>query len=260
MQADGKSSGSDGLGDPFAEPARRPESTAPGTSTPDSSPPGRSPLAEPESPALGGAADGSAAPSGTTDNPFDANGTGGTPRRLPDNGAGNDFDDPQKFLTNSKEDCSAALARIAANKLRKGVAERIVSLTPAGTGAIPYECSISQDRQELDGNRAWMSTTYTWKASALCHKPLYFEQEALERYGHSWGPLLDPLVGSAHFFGSIPLLPYKMGLEPPTECIYTLGYYRPGSCAPYMIQPFPWSYRGAALQGAAVTGLIFAVP
>jgi hypothetical protein len=72
--------------------------------------------------------------------------------------------------------------------------------------------------------------------------------------------VLDPVISGAHFFASVPLLPYHMGLEPPCECVYPLGHYRPGSCAPHYIEPWPWSIRGGALQATAVTGLIFAVP
>ncbi len=53
----------------------------------------------------------------------------------------------------------------------------------------------------------------TWKASNLCHSPLYFEDVNLERYGHTHGPLLEPLVQSAHFFANIAVLPYKMGVH-----------------------------------------------
>lgn len=124
-------------------------------------------------------------------------------------------------------------------------------------GGFPPECPLST---ESFPDRNFMQTTYTWKASALCHKPLYFEAVPLERYGHSWGPILQPFVSGAHFFVSVPLLPYKMGLEAPWECIYPLGYYRPGSCAPYTLGPIPFSLRGAALQGAAVTGAFYAFP
>jgi hypothetical protein len=122
---------------------------------------------------------------------------------------------------------------------------------------LPLECPLGDERFLP---RMWCATTYTWKASALCHKPLYFEQVQMERYGHTLGPLLDPIISGAHFFGTLPILPYKMGIEPPTECIYPLGYYRPNSCAPYMIPPIPLSLRGAILQGAAVTGAIYAFP
>jgi hypothetical protein len=102
--------------------------------------------------------------------------------------------------------------------------------------------------------------TYLWKASGLAHKPLYFEQVQMERYGHSWGPVLDPIVSGAHFFGTLPILPYKMGIETPNECVYTLGYYRPGSCAPYMIPAFPFTWRAAAFEGGAWTAGVFIFP
>ena len=87
----------------------------------------------------------------------------------------------------------------------------------------------------------------TWKASNLCHKPLYFEEVNLERYGHTAGPVLQPLVSSAHFFGNIIVLPYKMGVHGPTECQYSLGYYRPGNCA-------PWDLVGANTGGDLFNG------
>jgi hypothetical protein len=48
-----------------------------------------------------------------------------------------------------------------------------------------------------------------------------------------------------------------MGVTPPTECMYALGHYRPGNCAPYMINPVPLSCRGAALEAGAVAGAIW---
>ena len=121
----------------------------------------------------------------------------------------------------------------------------------------PFECGLGD---ELFAGRSWGQITYLWKASGLCHKPLYFEQVQLERYGHSWGPYVQPLMSGAHFFCSVPLLPYKMGLQTPQECVYTLGYYRPGSCAPYMIEAVPFTLRAAMFQGAAATALPFILP
>ncbi|HEX6960333.1 MAG TPA: hypothetical protein VF175_00590 [Lacipirellula sp.] len=121
----------------------------------------------------------------------------------------------------------------------------------------PFEC---EGRNPQFQPRNWSQTVYLWKASGLCHKPLYFEQVQLERYGHSWGPALQPIMSGAHFFGTIPILPYKMGLETPQECIYELGNYRPGSCAPYMITQPGFTWRAAAFEAAAVTGVSAAVP
>ena len=48
--------------------------------------------------------------------------------------------------------------------------------------------------------------------------------------------------------------------HPPHECRYALGYYRPGSCAPYLIPPVPLSLRGALLEAGAVVGGVFLIP
>ncbi|HEV7278716.1 MAG TPA: hypothetical protein VGN57_00770 [Pirellulaceae bacterium] len=116
---------------------------------------------------------------------------------------------------------------------------------------IPAECVL---RDETLLARTFEPMTFTWKASALCHKPLYFEETQLERYGHTAGPIAQPIISGAHFFINIATLPYNMGVAPPNECQYVLGYYRPGSCAPWMIEPIPISLRGAALQAGAVVG------
>lgn len=133
----------------------------------------------------------------------------------------------------------------------------ITNRITAEAGEFPTECSLGDEQFEP---RMWALTTYTWTAPALCHKPLYFEEMALERYGHSTGPLTQPFVSGAHFFATLPVLPYKMGVEPPWECIYPLGYYRPGSCAPYMLYPIPLSARGALLEAGAWVGGVFLIP
>ncbi len=122
---------------------------------------------------------------------------------------------------------------------------------------LPLRCGIGY---EAYAGRQFIPSAVEWKASGLCHKPLYFEDVQLERYGHETGPVLQPLLSTAHFFGNTLILPYKMGIHPPGECQYALGYYRPGNCAPYMIQPFPFSLRGAAVQAGFVTGAAALIP
>ena len=73
------------------------------------------------------------------------------------------------------------------------------------------------------------------------YQPIYLDDVNLERYGYSHG-VLEPFAGAIHFFGTIPLLPYKAGIHPPTEQMYSLGYYRPGSPAP--IRPVVWVGAG----------------
>jgi hypothetical protein len=126
----------------------------------------------------------------------------------------------------------------------------------AKAGEFPRECSIG----ETPTVPRDLQTTFTWKASALCHKPLYFEDVQLERYGHCWGPVWQPFISAGRFVIGVPLLPYKMGLEPPDECVYALGYYRPGDCAPYMLDPLPLSVRGALLEAGAIAGAVAVLP
>jgi hypothetical protein len=121
----------------------------------------------------------------------------------------------------------------------------------------PCECRLEGDEYEP---RRFASTTFTWKAAGYCHKPLYFEDWQLERYGHSHGGLADPFLSAAHFFVTLPVLPYKVGVELPWECVYPLGYYRPGSCSPWMVPAVPISPRGFAVEAATITGILFVLP
>jgi hypothetical protein len=125
------------------------------------------------------------------------------------------------------------------------------------TWNIPLRCGIGNATY---ASRSFVPASVQWKAPGHCHKPLYFEQPQLERYGHDAGPIVQPLVSTAHFFANIAVLPYKMGIHPPHECQYSLGYIRPGNCAPYMLQPIPISLRGAALQAGAITGAAALIP
>lgn len=122
---------------------------------------------------------------------------------------------------------------------------------------VPIECRLEQSTYTP---RTWVPVTMTWTANNLCHKPLYFEEVNLERYGHTAGPVLQPVISSAHFFVNIAVLPYKMGVHTPGECQYALGYYRPGDCAPWIVPPVPLSLRGGLSQAAAMTGLFWLVP
>ena len=124
-------------------------------------------------------------------------------------------------------------------------------------GDLPHDCPLGNQAFLW---RAFAPLTYAWSASGLCHKPLYFEDVQLERYGHMCGPWLQPFASGIQFFSLIPMLPYEMGVEVPTECIYTLGYYRPGDCAPYMLDPIPWSVRGALFEAGGWVGGVFAIP
>ncbi|MBR4833473.1 MAG: hypothetical protein IKU86_03955 [Thermoguttaceae bacterium] len=124
-------------------------------------------------------------------------------------------------------------------------------------GLFPERCPLPTDDYV---RKAPTPIEFTWKASSLCYKPLYFEDVQLERHGHYCHPLLVPFTARARFLLTIPVLPYLMGVYPPNECVYDLGHYRPGDCAPNILNPIPISLRGGLIQAGAVVGAAAIIP
>jgi hypothetical protein len=93
-----------------------------------------------------------------------------------------------------------------------------------------------------------------WAAPDFYHRPLLLEETNLERYGNKRH--LQPLASAAHFFGSIPALPYKIGEHPLHYREYTLKYSRPGNCVPYQCERFKFSPRGAILQAVVTSAIV----
>ncbi len=95
-----------------------------------------------------------------------------------------------------------------------------------------YAAPISTAPRADEFEVAWMPAAYTWISPAFYHKPLYFEQPNLERYGVGCARIVQPILSPIHFFGSIPLVPYKTLTHHPREKVFTLGQGRPGNCVP----------------------------
>jgi hypothetical protein len=108
--------------------------------------------------------------------------------------------------------------------------------------------------------RPWHDTLYFWEPPALCHRPLYFEEANLERYGYGLPPVFQPVVSGTRFLATTAALPYLMTAQSPRDCVYTLGRDRPGSLAPRRPHyPELRPAAGAAEVGAAA-GLILLIP
>jgi hypothetical protein len=127
------------------------------------------------------------------------------------------------------------------------------------------------------GTRLWEDRTPLGMAYLFCHRPLYFEDANLERCGYvvgkdccccDWccccrgcGSHLQPAVSAAYFFGTIPLLPYKMTVDCPCECVPSLGRCPEGcrySCCENYLPP--WDFHAALVEAAVVTGAFFVIP
>jgi len=136
----------------------------------------------------------------------------------------------------------------------------------AAQGELPPNCAAEvfghdiRPATNLPTARGFNATAFQWKAPGTCHRPLYFEDATLERYGQGHVRVLQPIVSGARFYGSMAALPYKMGVERPRKCMYTLGYFRPGTCAPRLRQKLPVELDASALEVGTIAGLILLVP
>ncbi len=99
-----------------------------------------------------------------------------------------------------------------------------------------------------------------WAASDVWYHPLYFEDPALERYGHTYNKHIQYVMSPVKFVGDAAMLPYKSTLRPHGSREYPLGWYRPGECAPYLKYKPAWNGEAAAHQALAVGGLFFLIP
>ena len=115
-----------------------------------------------------------------------------------------------------------------------------------------------EDRRMVGG---WAGFEKRWSATCMRHRPLYFEEINAERYGYTCcDPCLQPLVSAGHFFATIPTLPYQMFAQPPCQCTYTLGHYRPGSCAGYRHNRWPMHVGAGIAEAVVIVALVALIP
>lgn len=122
-----------------------------------------------------------------------------------------------------------------------------------------YKIPVEFGEQEFVA-RNFAPTAALFEAPDLSYYPLYFQDPALERYGHTYHPLVQPAVSVARFGTQLVGLPYQMVIDPPF-CLETgLGWLDPGDCNPKLHYQIPWNARAAAVEAGVITGLIFLIP
>jgi hypothetical protein len=189
------------------------------------------------------------------------------PNRLP---AG--AEEPQALpapagAADAPKDPCAAISSKPLNQLGISIAE------PAGKlpTNLANPCWEQINQGTPAGSRCWSVVSYNWEATCFYHNPLYFEEVNLERYGYQCGDrscccscgrecCLQPVVSAAHFFGTIPALPYCMAADCPCDCVYTLGHYRPGDCNPWRYNWPPCDPWAGLAAGGFWIGMIAAFP
>jgi hypothetical protein len=98
---------------------------------------------------------------------------------------------------------------------------------------------------------------YCWEPTNLYHNPIYFEDVALERYGHTRHYIVQPVFSAVKFTVQLLGLPYQMSIYPVWDRQYSLGYYRPGEFVPYRYQQIPLNAKAAVVEAGWVAGGYF---
>ncbi len=131
---------------------------------------------------------------------------------------------------------------------------------PDENGLLPECPNEFRFGEEPYSPRAIGDCVYSWQASDLYHNPLYFEDPAFERYGHTHCELIQPFVSVGRAGLQLVGLPYQMTIDPVCKQMYALGYYRPGECAPKKYYRIPWNLHAAVAEAGVLTGLIYIFP
>jgi hypothetical protein len=138
-----------------------------------------------------------------------------------------------------------------------------IPLVMQGDGqTLPPDCSqnLFHAAGSAPGSRFGSYAGMHWQPTNMFHRPTYFEDVAVERYGQSRFPHFQPIISGAKFATTFPILPYKMALERPFSCVTTMGLAPPGDCTACVKEKIPWRWNAALAEAVVVTGLAFALP
>ncbi len=176
--------------------------------------------------------------------------------------------DPEELRVPERND-SDPIAQISSKSLFQGrraevsgnrfalppISALTTEMTEIGNGEVPEgfrkgepSPQIELPETGLDRDLPWDWYTQSWAAPNTFFHPLYFEDRMLERHGHQRFPHITPLVSGARFVAQATMLPYLSAIHPPSECHYSLGYFRAGSPVPAFLQRPPYQRKAAAAQ------------
>lgn len=128
---------------------------------------------------------------------------------------------------------------------------------PPNIAGIHYRAAEDVTTESI---RQWPEEVYFWQSPAFRHRPLYFEDTHLERFGMVRYPAFRPIVSGAHFFGSLVALPYHATIVPPCHHVSTPNHYG-YTVSSVASQATPGRHlSAAAVQTATIAGLILLIP
>lgn len=150
-----------------------------------------------------------------------------------------------------------------ASRLKTDIRTIQPTLNYAMKGIVPDQLPIDfNDRVNTEQYqpRQASPTVYQWAPTNFYHYPLYFEDPSLERYGHTYHPVVQPFASTGLFATQLVGLPYQMALHPIHSRQYALGYYRPGEYAPKKHYQIPFNEEATLVEVATVVGLFLIIP
>ncbi|MEJ7592783.1 MAG: hypothetical protein WKF77_14640 [Planctomycetaceae bacterium] len=163
----------------------------------------------------------------------------------------------------ANEDDAQAQNNAGENRLRTDIRKIRPTLGYAMRNIKPGELPEGFNEKLDEGDyiaRQSSPAVLQWAPTNLYHYPLYFEDPSLERYGHTYHPVVQPFASAGRFATQLVGLPYQMTLHPVHSREYTLGYYRPGECAPKKFYQIPFNEEAAIMQAAAMAGFFLIFP
>ncbi len=165
--------------------------------------------------------------------------------------------------TAGQEEVVAGADSAPVSRLKTDIRTIQPTLSYAMKGIVPDQLPIDfNDRvntEEYQPRQA-SPTVYQWAPTNFYHYPLYFEDPSLERYGHTYHPVVQPFASTGRFATQLVGLPYQMALHPIHSKQYALGYYRPGEYAPKKHYQIPFNEEATVVEVATVVGLFLIIP
>ena len=162
----------------------------------------------------------------------------------------------QKRLANDQQDQDSLLLALPTSNLHDPIPRNSMQRATYNRNVADPNLTFAANAYVgSEFRQGYQPVTKTWQSPNMVHRPLYFQEENLERYGNGRGSL-QPIYSGVHFFSTVAFLPYKTGAQSPTDCVYTMGYFRPGDCNPAHKKPWNPSRKGLLHQTFA-TGVVF---
>lgn len=140
------------------------------------------------------------------------------------------------------------------SKAKAGSSLRPENVVGSATEELPAVMGATAAEMHL----GWMATAQR-TGERFGYKPLYFEEVNLERYGRTAG-FWQPAISTTRFFGTVPLLPYKLAAHSPHRVYYWQWPYAAGAEAPHVRETFPLQTKAALVEAGVLTGAAFLIP